>query len=284
MATHSNTLAWKIPWMEKPGRLQSMGPRRVGHDWSNLACVYIYIDIDKCIYIYITSLVTQLVKNLPAKQETPVWFLGPGRSSGGGIGYPFQYSWASLVSTVFLGSSNNFLWWFPLFTLFLFAKITHILFIYLKLFREIWINILVMVLLESNVTMFQNRYFHFFNLCFREAFHWPIYCYVWLPVCAIAQMNLSFLSSRSYVRAAMFRGLSPVLISELLGVFYYSHFLENDRLIRKGQQTERNLVSRSGSIIMPEYYLGEKDQPASKVPVSMKILWWQSKTNTTMNV
>ena len=28
MATHSNTLAWKIPWMEKPGRLQSMGSQR----------------------------------------------------------------------------------------------------------------------------------------------------------------------------------------------------------------------------------------------------------------
>ena len=32
MATHSSTLAWKIPWMEEPGRLQSMGSRRVGHD------------------------------------------------------------------------------------------------------------------------------------------------------------------------------------------------------------------------------------------------------------
>ena len=32
MATHSSTLAWKIPWMEKPGRLQSMGSQRVGHD------------------------------------------------------------------------------------------------------------------------------------------------------------------------------------------------------------------------------------------------------------
>ena len=32
MAPHSNTLAWKIPWMEKPGRLQSMGSLRVGHD------------------------------------------------------------------------------------------------------------------------------------------------------------------------------------------------------------------------------------------------------------
>ena len=32
MTTHSNTLAWKIPWMEEPGRLQSMGLQRVRHD------------------------------------------------------------------------------------------------------------------------------------------------------------------------------------------------------------------------------------------------------------
>ena len=32
MATHSNTLAWRIPWREEPGRLQSMGSQRVGHD------------------------------------------------------------------------------------------------------------------------------------------------------------------------------------------------------------------------------------------------------------
>ena len=32
MLTHSSTLAWKIPWMEEPGRLQSMGSLRVGHD------------------------------------------------------------------------------------------------------------------------------------------------------------------------------------------------------------------------------------------------------------
>ena len=33
VAPHSSTLAWKIPWMEEPGRLQSMGPLRAGHDW-----------------------------------------------------------------------------------------------------------------------------------------------------------------------------------------------------------------------------------------------------------
>ena len=33
MAAHSSTLAWKIPWMEEPGRLQSMGSLGVGYDW-----------------------------------------------------------------------------------------------------------------------------------------------------------------------------------------------------------------------------------------------------------
>ena len=33
MATHSSTLAWKIPWTEEPGRLQSVGSQRVEHDW-----------------------------------------------------------------------------------------------------------------------------------------------------------------------------------------------------------------------------------------------------------
>ena len=34
MAPHSSTLAWKIPWTEEPGRLQSMGSKRVGQDWA----------------------------------------------------------------------------------------------------------------------------------------------------------------------------------------------------------------------------------------------------------
>ena len=41
MATHSSTLAWKIPWMKEPGGLQSMGSKGVGHDWAtwlSLSC------------------------------------------------------------------------------------------------------------------------------------------------------------------------------------------------------------------------------------------------------
>ena len=44
MATHSSTLAWKIPWVEEPGGLQSMGSLTVGHDWAtslyfSLSCI-----------------------------------------------------------------------------------------------------------------------------------------------------------------------------------------------------------------------------------------------------
>ena len=37
MATHSSILAWRIPWTEKPGGLQFMGPQRIGHDWASNA-------------------------------------------------------------------------------------------------------------------------------------------------------------------------------------------------------------------------------------------------------
>ena len=36
MAVHARTIAWKIPWTEEPGRLQSMGSQRVGHNWATL--------------------------------------------------------------------------------------------------------------------------------------------------------------------------------------------------------------------------------------------------------
>ena len=40
MATHSSILAWRIPWTEEPRGLQSMGSQRVGHDYSDLACIH----------------------------------------------------------------------------------------------------------------------------------------------------------------------------------------------------------------------------------------------------
>ena len=43
MATHSSTLAWNIPWTEVPGRLQSLGSRRVGCDWVTSLSLFIFM-------------------------------------------------------------------------------------------------------------------------------------------------------------------------------------------------------------------------------------------------
>ena len=68
MATHSSTLAWRIPWREEPGRLQSMGSQRVGHDWA-------------------TSLSLWCWERLKAKGE------GGGREWDGWIASLTQWTW-----------------------------------------------------------------------------------------------------------------------------------------------------------------------------------------------
>ena len=45
MATHSRIFAWRVPWTEESGGLQSMGSQRVGHDWSDLKCMHAYNSI-----------------------------------------------------------------------------------------------------------------------------------------------------------------------------------------------------------------------------------------------
>ena len=77
MAPHSSTLAWKIPWTEEPGRLQSMGSRRVGHDW-------------------VTSLSLSTFMHWRRKwQPTPVFL--PGESQG----------WRSLVGCRLWGRTES---------------------------------------------------------------------------------------------------------------------------------------------------------------------------------
>ena len=62
MATHSSTLAWKIPWMEDPGRLQPMGSQRVGHDWAtSLSLSWLLMELihnlkNKCLQFQMISL------------------------------------------------------------------------------------------------------------------------------------------------------------------------------------------------------------------------------------
>ena len=69
----------------------------------NISTANAYIAFLKLIYFWLSwsswaSLGAQLVKNLPAMQETSVWFPGSGKSPEDGIGYPLQYAWASLLT------------------------------------------------------------------------------------------------------------------------------------------------------------------------------------------
>ena len=86
--THSSIIAWRIPWREEPGGLQSIGSQRVGHDWSNIVGIHTHMHIHNiCMGFSDGS-----VKNPPAMQETSELIFQLGRSPGGGHGNPFQYS------------------------------------------------------------------------------------------------------------------------------------------------------------------------------------------------
>ena len=51
MTPHSSIPAWKIPWTEEPGGLQSMGSRRVGHDWLFILECYFFLSISERIIL-----------------------------------------------------------------------------------------------------------------------------------------------------------------------------------------------------------------------------------------
>ena len=69
MATHSSTLAWKIPWTEEPGRLQSVGSQRMGQDWVTSLSKYLISNFMlvaywNCIYLANTVLLSIMSNGL----------------------------------------------------------------------------------------------------------------------------------------------------------------------------------------------------------------------------
>ena len=64
MATQSSILAWKIPWTEEPGGLQSMGLQRVRHNWYLFICVDLFLEIQtstKYCFFFIPSILELLI-------------------------------------------------------------------------------------------------------------------------------------------------------------------------------------------------------------------------------
>ena len=80
MAPHSSTLAWKIPWMEEPGRLQSMGSLRVGHDWETSLSLFTFMHRRR------------------KWQPTPVFLPGESQGRGSLVGFCL-WGWTELDTT-----------------------------------------------------------------------------------------------------------------------------------------------------------------------------------------
>ena len=77
MAPHSSTLAWKIPWMEEPGRLQSMGSLRVGHNWATSLSLFTFT-------FAFTFHFHALEKEMAAHSSVLAWRI-PGTGEPGGL-------------------------------------------------------------------------------------------------------------------------------------------------------------------------------------------------------
>ena len=85
MATHSNTLAWKIPWTEDPRRLQSMGSQRVRHDLAtkqtHIHAKYHVLVLNKCTCLQFFFSISNRV-SIRRRQWQPTPVLLPGKSHG----------------------------------------------------------------------------------------------------------------------------------------------------------------------------------------------------------
>ena len=65
MATHSSTLAWKIPWMEEPCKLQSMGLQRVWHDWAT--SLFFHFTLNHTVIIWFSQVPPQITLDYPTQ-------------------------------------------------------------------------------------------------------------------------------------------------------------------------------------------------------------------------
>ena len=85
MASHSSILAWEIPWMEEPGRLQTMGSQRVRHDLAteqtHIHVKYHVLVLNKCVCLWFFLLISNRV-NIRRRQWQPTPVLLPGKFHG----------------------------------------------------------------------------------------------------------------------------------------------------------------------------------------------------------
>ena len=111
MATHSSVLAWRIPGMEEPGGLPSMGSHRVRHDWSNLAAAKAWCYEVFWFHSFTCSCPIFPVPFIEEAVFAPWYILVSFVKNKVPIG-AWVYSWASyLVPLVCFCASTTLSWW-----------------------------------------------------------------------------------------------------------------------------------------------------------------------------
>ena len=110
MAIQSSVLAWRIPWTEEPGRLQSMGSQRVRHNWSDLARMYWEKPPKSCRLLFLTlrdcsnvrgEILLLLYYLIHTKMKESKWFV-PNKSA-------LEFSDSVTIMGLFLISTHVFL-------------------------------------------------------------------------------------------------------------------------------------------------------------------------------
>ena len=96
MATHSSIRAWKIPWMKEPGRLQSMGSQRVGHNWATSLSLSVT-------QVFDLGLNTYLEKEMATHSSVLAWRI-PGTGKPGGLlsmgSHRVGHDWSDLAANI----------------------------------------------------------------------------------------------------------------------------------------------------------------------------------------
>ena len=98
MAPHSSTFAWKIPWTEEPGGLQSMGSLRVGHDWATSLSLFTFHALEK---------------EMASHSSVLAWRI-PGRVEPGGLpsmgSHRVRHDWSDLAAAAacFIVNAKDF--------------------------------------------------------------------------------------------------------------------------------------------------------------------------------
>ena len=106
MAPHSSTLAWKIPWMEEPGGLQSMGSLRVGHDWATSLSLFHFHALEKEIATHSSFLAWRIPGAGEPGGLTSMGSRRVGLNSNSNMSMEFDNYFQKIVSILFNGSTS----------------------------------------------------------------------------------------------------------------------------------------------------------------------------------